>query len=113
MEILSQNQTRDVTGHPEVIIPQELLGHAVEKGSDAQELEIEKDVINTELPQAVEATTTITTSTGSIHLPLTYQQALEKKNSTHFWDSMHWLAASVMYQWMKYDPDIVRAVKKK
>ena len=101
MQILSQNQMQDVTGHspiaipasehPEVIIPQE-LGHVVEKGPDAQELKIEE---------------------GNIHLPLTYEQALKKKNTTRFWDSMHWLAAFIMYQWMKYDPDIVRAVKAK
>lgn len=112
MQALSQNQMQDVaqqsliampvSEHPEVIVPQELLGHAVEKGSDAQELKIEK-----------EEATTITTPTGRIHLPLTYEQAQEKKNKTHFWDSMHWFAASIMYQWMKYDPDIVRAVKKK
>jgi hypothetical protein len=92
MQILSQNQMQDVMGHPEVIIPEELLGHAVEKGPDAQELKIES---------------------GNIHLPLTYEQALKKKNTTHFGDSMHWFAALIMYQWMKYDPDIVRAVKKK
>ena len=85
-----------------MIIPEDLLEHAVEKGSDAQELKIKED------EPAV-----ITTPTGNICLPLTYEQALKKKNTTNFGDSVHWLAASIMYQWMKYDPDIVRAVKKK
>ena len=112
MQPLSQNQTQDMpqqpgpifqqppinevaittSVHPEVYIPQELQ-HTIEKGPDA-------------LP-------TITTPTGLIHLPLTYEQALKKKNTTRFWDSMHWLAAFIIYQWTKYDPDIVRAVKAK
>ncbi len=78
--------------HPEVHIPQELQ-HVVGKGPDA-------------LP-------TIATPTDLIHLPMTYEQALKKKKTTRFWDSMHWLAASIMYQWTKYDPDIVKAVKAK
>jgi hypothetical protein len=92
MQVLSQPITIPVSEHPEVVIPQELR-HVVEKGSDAQELKIEKD--------------------GNINLPLTYEQALKKKDTTRFGDSMHWLAAFIMYQWMKYDPDVVRAVKAK
>ena len=121
MQYLIQNQTQDITRqyarpiqptsspvntvnvpvdevvitasiHPEVNIPQELQ-NVVGKGPDA-------------LP-------TIATPTDLIHLPMTYEQALKKKNTTQFWDSMHWLAAFIMYQWAKYDPDIVRAAKAK
>ena len=122
MQYLSQNQAQDTTQqsgaikinaseHPEVSIPQELK-HAIEKGPDAQELKVE-ELTNTKPTQPKESTPVITTPAGLIHLPMTYEQALKKKNTTPFWDSIHWLAAFVVYQWVKYDPDVVRASKTK
>lgn len=110
MQSISQNQIQSVvpqladaaiipSEHPEVLIPQE-LHNTIAKGSDAQELKVEKA-----------ATPTITTPTGAISLPLTYEQALQKKNTTGLWDSMHWLASAIIYQWTKYDPDVVKASK--
>lgn len=88
---------------PEIMIPPELK-NTVEKGPDAEELKIDKDMRLAGVKLAKESTPVITTPTDTIHLPMTYIQALQKKKKTPFWDGVHWLAALIMYQWYKYSP---------
>lgn len=92
---------------PEIMIPQELKNR-VEKGPDAHQPKIEKETRLAGMELAKESTPVITTPTGIIHLPLTYTQALQKKKESRLIDSIHWLAALVMYQWRKYDPDNIK-----
>lgn len=91
----------------EVMIPQELK-NTIEKGPDAQKPKIGKDMPGVKL--AKESTPVITTPTGIIHLPMTYTQALQKEKTSRLKDSIHWLAAFIMFQWRKYDPDSVKKV---
>ncbi len=96
---------------PEVMIPQELK-NIVEHGPDGRELKLEKEIQKvTAVTPAVDSTPIIKTPTGTIHLPMNYPQALQKLKNTEFLDSTHWLAAMIMYQWCKYDPDAVKDVK--
>lgn len=85
--------------HPELKIMPE-LENIVEKGSDAREPKIEK---NTPVKLAKESTPVITAPTGNIGLPMTYQEALQKEKKSAFWDSLHWFAAQIVYQWRKCD----------
>jgi len=82
---------------PEITIPQE-LEKTIEKSPAAQEPKIEK---NTPAKLAKESTPVSTTPTGLVQLPMTYQEALQKERKSAFWDSMHWLAAQIIYQFRK------------
>lgn len=82
---------------PEITIPQE-LEKTIEKSPAAQEPKIEK---NTPAKLAKESTPVSTTPTGLVQLPMTYQEALQKEKKSTFWDSMHWLAAQIIYQFRK------------
>jgi hypothetical protein len=94
----------------EVMITQELK-NTIEKSPDAKEPKIEKEARLAGLTLAKESTPVITSPTGIIRLPMTYVQALQKKNNSPFWDSIHWFAALIMYQWSKYEPDVVKEAK--
>lgn len=97
---------------PEIMIPQELK-NTIEKSPGALEPKIEKETRLAGVKLAKESTPVITTPTGIIRLPMTYSQALQKEKSSAFWDSIHWFAAQIMYQWRKHDSDIVKETKTK
>lgn len=82
---------------PEITIPPE-LEKTIEKSTAAEEPKIEK---NTPAKLAKESTPVITAPTGLVRLPMTYQEALQKEKKSAFWDSMHWLAAQIIYQFRK------------
>lgn len=85
---------------PEVMIPQELK-NTIEKGSDAYEPKIEKNMPEVKL--AKESMPVITAPTGMISLPMTYKEAKKKELNSPFSDSIHWFAALIVCQWRKYN----------
>ncbi len=82
---------------PEIKIPQE-LEKTIEKSPAAKEPKIDK---NTPMKLAKESTPVITSPSGIISLPMTYKEALQKEKKSAFWDSVHWFAAQIIYQWRK------------
>ena len=96
---------------PEVKIPSELQ-ETVVPGPDSNLLKLEEEIQKSgEVSLAKESTPVITTPTGIIQMPMTYKEAQQKEKNTRIWDSIHWIAAIVMYQWNKYDPDLVKEFK--
>lgn len=89
---------------PEIKIPQE-LEKTIEKAPAAREPEIKKDM---PMKLAKESTPVITTPSGTIRLPLTYKEALQKEKNSGFWDSVHWFAAQIIYQCRKYNLNNVK-----
>ncbi len=96
----------------EIKIPQE-LEHVMQKSPDAEAPFSARLANQTGITLAKESTPVITTPSGTIRLPMTYSQAFQKEMHTSTTDSMHWLAAMIMYQWSKYEPDAVNDIKHK
>lgn len=90
----------------EVTIPPELKTF-VEKGPDAVRPEVAKSIPPTPQQAAKPSVSVLDTALGRIKLPMSYQSAVGLFKKTGTSDSMHWLASLVMYQWLKYNPDVV------
>jgi hypothetical protein len=107
-----QEPTPQITSseHPEVNIPGEVK-NVVEHGPDAKEPVIPKQITQSQSNPPQPPGHTITTPSGVISLPMTYAQAMQTKKTTGSSDSLHWLAALIMYQWRKHDPDAAKETK--
>lgn len=92
--------------HPEVKVPPEVKEAGVEKQSDAGELKLDKQVEQAGVTLAKENTLVSTEPSGSVQLPMTYMQAVQKKKKSGLWNSVTWLAGEIAYQWKKLKPDV-------
>lgn len=95
-----------VSAPSEVSIPPELKTF-VEKGPDAVKPELPKESIPIPQQAAKPSMSVLDTAFGRIKLPMSYQSAVSMFKKTKTSDSMHWLASLVMYQWLKYNPDVI------
>lgn len=94
-----ESQPEMAPSTPEITIAPE-LEKTIEKSPAALEPKIE----NTPAKLAKESTPImpiIQTPAGTIRLPMTYKEALQKEKKSSFLDSMHWLAAQIIYQFRK------------
>jgi len=91
--------------HPEVVVPQELSG-VVEKSPDTERPQIDQQAADAGVAAAKESTFLPASATGSIKLPMTYEEALLKKKNAKFQDGVKWFAAYVAYQWKKINPNL-------
>lgn len=90
---------------PEIIREEEKvereLETIIEKTPDTEKPEIPKEVQNAGVTLAKEAIPMPAGPTGSVVLPMTYQEA-ELTNKNYKWkDSVSWLASLIMYHWKK------------
>lgn len=95
-----------VSAPSEVSIPPELK-RFVEKGPDAIKPELPYAIAITQQQVVKPSISVLDTAFGRIKLPMSYQNAVGLFKKTRTSDSMHWLASLVMYQWLKYNPDVV------
>ena len=95
----------------EIKIPHELK-EVVQESPDENKIKIDKEVALVGVKPAAESSPVITTPAGSIKLPMTYPQARQKAKTAKLMDSAHWLAEQIMYEWVKYEPDLVKDQKR-
>lgn len=93
-----------------IVIPHE-LSKVIEKSPDTEVPKIEEEVKAAEVTPAKESMPIINTPSGAVKLPMTYAQALVKERESKSLDSVHWLAAVILYLGAKYDPDAVKDAK--
>jgi len=102
----SQSERPELTPshQPEVPIPSELRG-SMEQSPNPDTPNISKEVSLAGVAHSKESTPLITTPSGNISLPMSYEEARQGAKQTKTSDSLHWLTSIVMYQWAKYSPD--------
>lgn len=95
---------------PEINIPGE-LNNIMEKSPETEPAKAVNSAPPDTVPLPKQEISAISTQYGMINLPMNYNQAKQKIKETKFDDSMHWLSALIMYQWLKYEPDAAKESK--
>ncbi len=93
---------------PELVIHDELAAVGVEKAAQSEISKLTAEVQKLGASHAKESVPVITLPSGTVHLPHSYQKALQIEKQTNIEDSSHWYAALILYLWKKLDPAYVK-----
>lgn len=106
-----QGSGNDVIKHApvEVAIPTEVKEVGVTHGSDTEpKLTEEIKKAGVTVSTAVNVPSPKKNTLPKIPLPMTYEEAVIKKKQSKMKDAVKWLAAKIIYQWRKVDPELYK-----